>query len=303
MNTEKVYILLFGMHKQRYLFFHDVVAGKVNLKEFPNLTEATSSEYVIDRYNRGIHELIVSNVMKKKLGTIEEWKEFEKKWPSLLAEEHKYRPHWKRYWQCVQWNPKNQLLNIFKQVVSEKNLFVENEVLSYRNENKKKKDFLRHIERGCKNGIDIVIHYPNIKMYFVLDKLNMENIADKNRKKQYKGDFTCKELRYIFRHWYLLKEKVVFFENKKIVKAPWIEGKYVKDWQKYQEMRKRRLTGNLEKQRCQSMEEIQASISSTSERIGEQKNLQSLLIETVGKQKNIQEQKKPFVSRQRAMTI
>ncbi|MDA9462923.1 hypothetical protein B835_2886 [Enterococcus mundtii 3F] len=303
MDTDKVYILLFGLDDQRNLFYQDVISRKVKLKRFPSLTEPNSSAYVIDCYNKGLHELIVSKLLEKKLETVEELQELEKEWPNLLAEEYKHLPHWKRYWLCMQWNPKNRLLNIFKKVVTERRLFTEKGALYYRNKYKYEKNFNKHIERGCKNGLDIAIHCPNVRIYFVLDKLNMHNISKKNCYGQYESDYTCKELRYIFRHWNELKEKVVFFENKKIVKAPWIRGKYVKAWQKYSDIRKRRFTWNLNKQECKSMENIQSSTSLTSEKAREHKNLQSLLIEAIGKQNNIQELKKPPVHRQRALTI
>ncbi|NMP58304.1 hypothetical protein [Enterococcus mundtii] len=303
MDTDKMYILLFGMDDQRILFYQDVISRKVKLKRFPSLTESSSSAYVIERYNKGVHELIVSKVSEKKLETVEELQEFEKEWPSLLSEEYKHLPHWKRYWLSMQWNPKNRLLNIFKKVVTERKLFVEKGALYYRNKYKDKKSFNKHIERWCKNGIDIAIYCPNVRIYFVLDKLNMHNISKKNCYGHYEGDYTCKELRYIFRHWDELKEKVVFFENKKIVKAPWIRGKYVKEWQKYSEIRKRRFTWNLNKQACKSMENIKSSTFLTRERAHEHKNLQSLLKEAIGKQNNVSEQKRASARRQRVLTI
>lgn len=92
MDTDKMYILLFGMDDQRKLFYQDVISKKVKLKRFASLTESSSSAYVIDRYNKGLHELIVSKVSEKKLETVEELQEFEKEWPSLLSEEYKHLP-------------------------------------------------------------------------------------------------------------------------------------------------------------------------------------------------------------------
>lgn len=87
------------------------------------------------------------------------------------------------------------------------------------------------------------------------------------------------------------------------MKAPWIRGKYVKEWQKYSEIRKRRFTWNLNKQACKSMENIKSSTFLTRERAHEHKNLQSLLKEAIGKQNNVSEQKRASARRQRALTI
>lgn len=73
-----MYILLFGMDDQRKLFYQDVISRKVQLKRFASLTESSSSAYVIDRYNKGLHELIVSKVSEKKLETVEELKNLRK---------------------------------------------------------------------------------------------------------------------------------------------------------------------------------------------------------------------------------
>lgn len=150
MDTDKMYILLFGMDDQRILFYQDVISRKVKLKRFPSLTESSSSAYVIERYNKGVHELIVSKVSEKKLETVEELQEFEKEWPSLLSEEYKHLPHWKRYWLSMQWNPKNRLLNIFKKVVTERKLFVEKGALYYRNKYKDKKVLISISKDGVK---------------------------------------------------------------------------------------------------------------------------------------------------------
>lgn len=74
-------------------------------------------------------------------------------WPSLLAEEHKYRPHWKRYLQCMQWDPKNRLLNRFKKVVIERRLFVEKGALYYRNKYKKKKYLISLSKESVKTAL------------------------------------------------------------------------------------------------------------------------------------------------------
>ncbi len=124
----------------------------MTLKGSPSLTELNSSAYAIDHYNKELYEWIVSKVLEK-IKTVEELQEFEKVWPSLLAEEHKYRPHWKRYWQCMQWDPKNRLLNRFKKVVIERRLFVEKGALYYRNKYKKKKYLISLSKESVKTAL------------------------------------------------------------------------------------------------------------------------------------------------------
>lgn len=144
----------------------------------------------------------------------------------------------------------------------------------------------------------MAICYPNVLIYFVLDELDMSEISKDNQIKKYIGDYTCKELRYIFRHWFELKEKIIFFQDKKIVKAPWIEGKYVHVWKDYALKRKNLLSENAAKTQNKSMEDVRLPFYSKSD--GEP--LQTLLLKTKGN-KNDQKQKKPSIDRHRSLTL
>lgn len=119
-----MYILLYGLSDPRYKFLLQVVNDEVDLQGHPKLIEGVTAPYVIDRYNYGINDVLANQVDNSKLTTLEELKKIEDKWLGQLSHLHKQKPLWKNYWQCMQWNRKNRLWNIFKQVIPEKKLLV-----------------------------------------------------------------------------------------------------------------------------------------------------------------------------------
>lgn len=295
METEKIHVLIYGIHHQRTYFFRDVKYGKIELHGYPPLREPSIGAHLIDFYNMRMHHALVGKVKEKECPTLEEWQAFVKELPNLIPDLMENQ-QWQKYCQCMEWNPKNQLVQLFYKGIGA-GLKTEEQLLFYVNEKKEKKYILRHISRGCKNGIDMVRHDLNLMIYFVLDGLNMEKISEKNRNKQYESDYTCKELRYVFRHWTELKEKVVFFENRNIVKAPWIEGKYVHAWQRYHENRNPRDSEKVETKQQLSVEDTRQSVTPVSEKTRETKPLSVLLSEIKDKQ-HVLPQKKIYADRQ-----
>ena len=88
---------------------------------------------------------------------------------------------------------------------------------------------IRHIRRGCKIGLNSAKLTPNLKIHFCLDGLNMSEVLSKdncNGKKK-----TSTELRYVYRNWKELSEKVIFMKGGQRVKAPWEQEPEV--WQAY----------------------------------------------------------------------
>ncbi|MBO1298672.1 MULTISPECIES: hypothetical protein [unclassified Enterococcus] len=301
METKGIQIFLYGLDDSRKLFFEDEKNNRIDLQGNPPLKEVSIDSAVIDWYNNQLHFYLVRKVLWEELTTIESWRKFEKNLPKLFRIDHKNKPHWQKYYQCMAWNIKNQLSNIFYKGITA-GLKTEHFSLFYCNENNEKQYITQHIDRGCKNGIDMAICYPNVMIYFVLDGLDMHDIAGKNRKKKFESDYTCKELRYIFRHWYELKEKVIFFENKKIVKAPWVDGSYVHAWKTYRESRKEQLSKKLSSMRTQSMDDIQQTIFSIDKKKQGETSLQNILSKTKIK-KERQELKKACIGRQRTLSL
>jgi hypothetical protein len=92
------------------------------------------------------------------------------------------------------------------------------------------------IRRACKFGIGMVAtglspDFPLAKIHFILDGLNLEAIAKKdlsvNGGTDHFQPITSSELRYAFRHWASLKNKMLFYVNLTKVDAPWES-----DWEK-----------------------------------------------------------------------
>lgn len=88
----------------------------------------------------------------------------------------------------------------------------------------------RHIRRRCKIGLNSAKLNPNLKIIFCLDGLNMSEVLSKA---DYSGKkITSTELRYAYRNWKELSEKVIFMKGGQRVKAPWEQEPEV--WQAYQ---------------------------------------------------------------------
>ena len=92
------------------------------------------------------------------------------------------------------------------------------------------------IRRACKFGIGLVATAPEFthaKVHFILDGLDMTEVATKGTRSatQTKGpnkvavSITVSELRYVFRNWGQLSNKVILYVNLIPVAAPWLQ-----DW-------------------------------------------------------------------------
>ncbi len=89
---------------------------------------------------------------------------------------------------------------------------------------------IRHIRRECKIGLNSAKLNPNLKIHFCLDGLNMSEVLSKDNCNGKK--ITSTELRYVYRNWKELSEKVIFMKGGQRVKAPWEQEPEV--WQAYQ---------------------------------------------------------------------
>jgi hypothetical protein len=90
------------------------------------------------------------------------------------------------------------------------------------------------IRRACKFGIGLVAtgdQFQNALVHFVLDGLNMQEVATKATRQSQTGtqmgtktfvSITVSELRYVYRNWGQLSAKVVLYVNLQPVAAPWI---------------------------------------------------------------------------------
>ena len=78
-------------------------------------------------------------------------------------------------------------------------------------------------KRGSKSGIEMVAQQPdNVarRIHFILDGMDMGGVVNKDTRLH--GDsITSSELRYIYRNWNRLKNKVIFYRDGKVVTSPW----------------------------------------------------------------------------------
>ncbi|MBF8808634.1 MAG: hypothetical protein IC227_10690 [Enterococcus lacertideformus] len=76
-----------------------------------------------------------------------------------------------------------------------------------------------HAKIGCKIGIEIAKSIPEVKIFFILDGINMEAVVHKND--FYNRSIMNRELRYIYRNRYSLEGKIIFFNKGEKCEAPW----------------------------------------------------------------------------------
>ena len=88
------------------------------------------------------------------------------------------------------------------------------------------------IRRACKFGLGLAATnaaFIGAKVHFLLDGLDMQEVANKNPRAGYGGrtsvSITTSELRYAFRNWGRLNNAIVFYVNLLPVAPPWIS-----DW-------------------------------------------------------------------------
>jgi len=84
------------------------------------------------------------------------------------------------------------------------------------------------IRRACKFGIGMVasdMAFAGCKIHFVLDGLNLSDVATKAPRAGYGGrtavPITTSEIRYVFRKWNDLRNTVIFYVNLNSVNPPW----------------------------------------------------------------------------------
>lgn len=84
-------------------------------------------------------------------------------------------------------------------------------------------------KRGSKLGIEIVARSEQVKLHFVLDDINMEEVVRKSGR--YGESITASELRYAYRNWNRLEGKVHFYDAFVEVEAPWVKDSAL--WNSY----------------------------------------------------------------------
>lgn len=292
--TEKR-VLLYGLQKKRSEFFDAIVKGEFKwlIDEKPH--SSNFRMYKIDSYNEMLKWLIID--YRKNLTSLEAWKLFSKKWLNYLSPENKRLFLWEEYYQSMEQNTKNHLLTIFKEAMKFK-LKVDAGAIGYKNKENKLVYVSGIIKRGCKNGIDMAKDHPHVYIYFVLDGIDMKAVLNKRKAKKYDGKYTNRELRYIFRKWGKLKDKVIFIEDNQEVAAPWIKGSHVKLWQAYDEQRKLRLFDKIVNEEKLKTERF-SSEKQTKEKLKSFRSLCSLH----SQQARISNQGAKKVSREQSLSI
>lgn len=118
----------------------------------------------------------------------------------LIILEIECLPLWKDYFEIDRKNEKNKLENIYQSSIGVENTFNDGTAL---------------IKNGCKVGIDIAMEKTNVNLCFIIDDIDMESVVEK-----IKSSYTDSELRYVYRNWDRLKDKVIFIYEGKTVAAP-----------------------------------------------------------------------------------
>ncbi|WP_218776177.1 hypothetical protein [Candidatus Enterococcus wittei] len=224
--------LLYGLSDDREDLFISFKREKIKRNDLIISKEAELGDYTIDSYNNMLVRFLT--VRAKMAETNEFWNLFLSEWTKLLPEKQPRLPLWKEFCSHLKTNPKNRLEKIYQgtTLVESYGVAARPHVALIKN-NEINHFFDLHVMRGCKIGIDIARTNPNVSIYFSIDKLDMQSVLNK---KQFNGAWnaTSSELRYVYRHWQELKEKVHFFKGEEEMSAPWISGEYQKSWENYQ---------------------------------------------------------------------
>ncbi|MGX7173666.1 hypothetical protein [Enterococcus ratti] len=127
-----------------------------------------------------------------------------------MDDKKKHWSLWESYYYCTQTNPKNELKTMYQSDLDKECPFSD-----------------LHIKRGCKIGIDIAKINPDVEIHFCLDGIDIKDVISKAQGEGiYGGSMTSSELRYVYRNWEELKERVIFVEKREAswvkVKAPWV---------------------------------------------------------------------------------
>lgn len=227
-NQEVPIIFLFGLSEPRKFLYQDLMSGEILTEKDVLKDSQCINEHMIDTYIEGLRETMShhAEMIMNPVGR----KVFFKEWHNYLLPEIRDWPLWPSYFKFSRENKKNRLEKIYEQV----NVVKFSPILYKFYKNGERIEPCEHTKRGCKIGIDIVKARPNTTIYFVLDALDKREVIDRRYGKQaHYSSLTASELRYIYRNWEGLEDKVIFFEDRKRTGAPWTEWFYKDKWKNY----------------------------------------------------------------------
>jgi hypothetical protein len=220
LESEK-YILVYGLSKIRehYRTTNTRVSEKV---KFQAGHQTGRNEYYpgfhIDSYNNEIKQFFAG--FSPDLHNKKRYEEVMETWHIRLGRSTRIAPSflWEKYHEATKTKEKFMFENIFPH--SKFKPGTKYEIYSEELHD-------TFIKRGCKIGIEAVKLSDNIEIWFLLDGLEIEQVVNKS-----KEGFTNSELRYIYRNWKELEEKVVFLCDDRRVSAPWEKNPEL--WQSYE---------------------------------------------------------------------
>ncbi|MEY8445112.1 hypothetical protein AALA44_02755 [Enterococcus ratti] len=207
-------LLIYGLAEERGKYAESI--GYQFGGEFAARLCKDTSPFFINQYNDTISTILEDEkerkYWEKKDDTCwsseEQFIKFSKEWINYVGEGRKHWRLWENYFRLTQVNPKNELKKIYKDEIKKK---------------WPKCDL--HIMRGCKIGLESAKFIPDLEIHFCLEKININGVISKD-KTLYGDTNTSRELRYIYRNWEELKERVIFVEKREAswvkVKAPWV---------------------------------------------------------------------------------
>lgn len=242
-------MLIYGLKDEREKYHSYLIMKDPTIKNLPvyindyndELSSILENEWINKQYSEwGANSKDLSFQMSC-WDSEENFLNFIKELP-IVAKSSKNYPLWEIYFDHFQINSKHQLQIIYKEELREIqknskyifNSFYPNTSL--------------HLERGNKIGLEMAKSMDNLEVYYVLDGIDLESVVFKD-KERFEGSMTSSELRYIYRNWVSLKEKIIFIENNERVIAPWEKDPEL--WKNYQPKKKQELS-NLEPEKKQT---------------------------------------------------
>ncbi|MCQ4054457.1 hypothetical protein [Aeromonas sp. SG16] len=90
-------------------------------------------------------------------------------------------------------------------------------------------------KRGSKSGLEMVAQQSSVserKIHFILDGMNIPGVINKDEC-LFGSTITASELRYIYRHWDRLQDRVIFYRDGKVVDSPWQDAAFSPLWDTY----------------------------------------------------------------------
>ncbi|PED41285.1 RHS repeat-associated core domain-containing protein [Bacillus cereus] len=198
-----------------------------------NMMDQNSDPMVIDQYNNAISGLVWSK--NSNLGDSENSKRYANKVKipkdlrNIISNGGKRSyPLWEDYFDIGMENSKFNILKIYKDTADK---FGKDYYHSYNSHGFAPKLLWK---RGSKLGLEIAASNQRTKIHFVLDGLNIEHVVNKTKEQTNEmmgrllgpgESITASELRYVYRNWDRLKNRVSFYrDNEKLDKAPWEEN-------------------------------------------------------------------------------